>query len=192
MKRLTAAALLFAAPPAHAADAPSWDVDPEASRVGFVAEQSGSPVPGEFTAFDASIAFDRDAPDAGRVDVEIEIASVDAGSAERDDTITSEQLFHAEKHPTARFVADDFTHKDGKRYVAHGELTMRGQTHPVDLPFTLAVTRRDATLKAVAEGTVTVKRLRWGIGQGVWRNTGMVPNEVDIEIRIVATRPAGD
>lgn len=191
--RPSAAALVLtlAASGAHAADAPTWTVDHDASRVGFVAEQSGSPVPGEFTAFDAEIAFGREALEVSRVEVEIEVASVDAGSADRNDTITSQQLFHAEKYPTARFVAGDFTHKQDDRYVAHGELTMRGETHPVDLPFTLDVARTNGTLEATATGEVTVKRLRWGIGQGVWRNTGMVPNAVDIEIEIVATRSAG-
>ena len=67
---------------------------------------------------------------------------------------------------------------------------MRGTTHPVTLPFTLDVTQQDGRLRAVAEGAITVKRLRWGIGQGQWESTSMVPNDVRIEIRIVATRPA--
>jgi len=194
IQRLSAAALILAATAtsAHAADAPTWNVDHDASRVGFVAEQSGSPVPGTFKDFEAEIAFARDALEASRVAVTIAVASVDAGSADRDQTIVSQQLFHAEKYPQARFVAGDFTHQGDNRYLAHGELTMRGQTHPVDLPFTLDVARTNGTLKATAEGSVTVKRLRWGIGKGVWRNTGMVPNAVDIEIEIVATRPAAD
>jgi polyisoprenoid-binding protein YceI len=55
----------------------------------------------------------------------------------------------------------------------------------------LEVTQDGDTLTAVADGEVTVKRLRWGIGQGQWQDTSMVPNEVVIEIDIHATRPAG-
>ena len=172
------------------AAAPEWTVDTEASRVGFVAQQSGDPVPGEFRNFDAEIHFARDRLAESRVDVRIKIASVDAGSGERNQTITSPSLFHAGKYPDARFDADSFRKAADGRYVAQGELTMRGTTHPVDLPFDLAVTRRDGTLRAVADGAVTVKRLRWGIGQGQWESTSMVPNDVRIEIRIVATRPA--
>lgn len=170
--------------------APTWKVDQEASRVGFTAWQSGSPVPGEFENFKAEIRFARDDLDNSAVDVQIEIASVATGSMDRDQTITSPSLFHAQKYPTARFRADRFVHQGGSTYVAKGELTMRGQTHPVDLPFELDITETgDGRLKAVAEGQVTVKRLRWGIGQGQWKDTSMVPNEVRIEIRIVATRP---
>lgn len=169
--------------------APTWTVDTETSRVGFVAQQSGDPVPGEFKSFQAEIAFARGALDKSRVAVTIDIASVDAGAAERNQTITSPDLFHTGKYPQARFVAEGF-HKDGGGYIAEGDLTMRGTTHPVELPFTLDISQTDGKLRAVAEGDLTVKRLRWGIGQGQWKSTNMVPNEVRIEIKIVATRPA--
>ena len=172
------------------AAAPAWTVDRDASRVGFVAQQSGDPVPGEFRNFEADIRFDPEQLGESRVDVRIKIASVDAGGGERNQTITSPSLFHAGKYPNARFTAESFREGANGDYIAQGELTMRGTTHPVDLPFDLAITRSAGTLRAVAEGAVTVKRLRWGIGQGQWESTNMVPNAVRIEIRIVATRPA--
>jgi len=187
---LLAATLTATSGGALAAEPQTWTVDHDASRVGFVTERSGTPVEGEFSAFDATIRFTRDAPDASSVEVVIQVASVDAGSPDRNQAITSSKLFHAEKYPQARYAADSFSHKGGDRFVAHGELTMRGTTHPVDLPFELSTTREDGTIRARAEGSVTVERLRWGIGKGVWRNTGMVPNEVTIEIELAATRPA--
>ena len=191
---LALAALSLAGPEPAAAQeanaAPTWSVDAAASRVGFVAEQSGDPVPGEFKSFDAEIRFGREHLDDSRVAVTIRIASVDAATAEQEQTVTSPSLFHAAKHPEARFVATDFQKLDEGRYLARGDLRMRGQTHPVELPFDLTVTRQDDRLRAVAEGAITVKRLRWGIGKGQWADTSTVPNEVRIEIRIVAHRPA--
>lgn len=196
--RRSAAALALAAAalvagltaPAVRAQAPEWSVDHAASRVGFVAYQSGNPVPGAFERFQATIRFDRDDLDASRVDVRIDVQSVATGSMDRDQTITSPSLFHAQEYPNARFRADSFRHAGDNRYVAEGELTMRGTTHPVDLPFTLDVTREGDTLRAVAKGEVTVERLRWGIGQGQWEDTSMVPNGVDIQIELHASRPA--
>jgi len=188
-RALLAAVLLLFGAGGTALAAPDWQVDTEASRVGFTAWQSGSPVPGEFENFKAAIRFARDDLDNSAVDVQIEIASVATGSMDRDQTVTSPSLFHAQKYPTAHFQADRFVHREGDTYVAKGRLTMRDRTHPVDLPFELDITEADDRLKAVAEGQVTVKRLRWGVGQGQWEDTSMVPNEVRIEIRIVATRP---
>jgi polyisoprenoid-binding protein YceI len=183
-------ALLAFASRLNAAEAPQWNVDHEASRVGFVAQQSGDPVPGEFASFDASIRFARDQIDSSSVNVEIRIGSVDAGGAERNQTITSPSLFHAAEHPTASFRATHFRQLGEGQYVARGALTMRGTTHTVELPFDLDITGQNGTLRAVADGAVTVKRLRWGIGKGQWKDTSMVPNDVRIEIKIVATRPA--
>jgi polyisoprenoid-binding protein YceI len=189
---LAAAAFLsLSTPTATAQQAPEWTVDHEASRVGFVAQQSGNPVPGEFENVQATIRFDRDALDASSVDVRIDVASVATGSMDRDQTIKSPSLFHAEQYPNARFQADSFRHEGGDRYIAEGELTMRGTTHPIELPFSLETTQQGDRLQAVADGEVTVKRLRWGIGQGQWQDTSMVPNEVVIEIELHAARPAG-
>jgi polyisoprenoid-binding protein YceI len=193
--RLTATAFAaltaLAAPAALAQQAPEWTVDPDQSRVGFIAQQSGNDVPGEFERFQTTIRFDRDNLEGSSVDVRIDIESVATGSMDRDQTIKSPNLFHAEEYPNARFQADSFRHDGGDTYIAEGELTMRGTTHPIELPFELEVSEEGDTLTAVADGEVTVKRLRWGIGQGQWQDTSMVPNEVVIEIDIHATRPAG-
>lgn len=193
--RLTASAFAaltaLSAPAALAQQAPEWTVDQEQSRVGFIAQQSGNEVPGEFERFQTTIRFDRDNLAASSVDVRIDVRSVATGSMDRDQTIKSPDLFHAEQYPNARFQADSFRHDGGDTYIAEGDLTMRGTTHPIELPFELEVTRDGDTLTAVADGAVTVKRLRWGIGQGQWQDTSMVPNEVVIEIDIHATRPAG-
>lgn len=168
---------------------PEWTVDREEGRVGFTAWQSGNEVPGEFTDYEADIHFAPDALEDSRVDVEIVVDSVDAGSSDRDQAITSSGLFHAEEYPTARFTSDSFAHREDNVYVATGDLTMRGTTHTVELPFELDIEERGDTLHAVADGEITVERLRWGIGQGQWGDTSMIPNEVRIEIRLVATRP---
>jgi len=183
-------ALLAFASSLRAGEAPEWTVDHAASRVGFVATRSGDPVPGAFESFDASIRFAPDQLDSSRVNVEIRVGSVDAGGAERNQTITSPSLFHAGKYPTASFRATRFRRVGEGAYIATGALTMRGTTHEIELPFDLEITRRNGTRRAIAEGAVTIDRLRWGIGKGQWKDTSMVPNDVRIEIKIVATRPA--
>jgi polyisoprenoid-binding protein YceI len=189
MRFLAAVFALFLAAGPALAQVPQWTVDHAESRVGFTAWQSGTPVPGAFESFKADIRFDRDRPEESAVDVRIDIASVSTGSMDRDQTIKSPSLFYAQEIPLARFKADSFVHDGGNTYIAQGELTMRGETHPVDLPFDLQMEENAGILRAVADGEVNVQRLRWGIGQGQWEDTSMVPNEVRIEIRIVATRP---
>jgi polyisoprenoid-binding protein YceI len=182
--------MAFAAP-ATAADAPAWSVQQE-SRIGFVAQQGGAPVEGRFESFAAEIRFDPDNLAGSRVAVEIEVASVNSESRDRDQTIRSKDLFDVETWPTARFEADSFTATGDGSYDAQGKLTMRDVTRDVVLPFTLTIEPAPddpAMLQARALGELSVDRLDYGIGQGQWQDTSVVGNQVIIRIDIRATRP---
>lgn len=166
-------------------EAPEWLTDTEKSEIVFVATQSGAPVEGRFKAFEADIRFDPAAPEAGRAEVLIEIASVDSGATDRDQAITSEGLLNAGAFPQGRFVAERFRHLEGDSYEAEGTLTLRDVTLPVVLPFTLAIDGDTAQ----AKGELRVQRLDYGVGQGQWADTSMVGPEVAIRIDILARRP---
>lgn len=184
-------AVLLAAAPGAAA-APEWAVNHGESRLGFVTSQSGAPVTGRFESFTAAIRFSRDALADSRVEIVIDMASVTTGSDDRDKTIRSASLFHVEKYPRARFVADRFERTGEESYIARGELTIRDTTRPVELPFELAVRphpEKNGVLVARTRGEITIKRLDYGVGQGQWRDTSMVPNEVTIRFDLRATRP---
>ena len=188
--RLGLVLLLLAGP--AAAQTPAWTVEP-ASQVGFVATQGGSPVEGAFERFQAEIAFSPDDLEASKVVVVIEIASVESGSKDRDDTIRAAGLFDAATWPTARFEATRFLHREGNDYEAQGQLTMRDVTRDVVLPFTLEIAphpEKTGHLRARARGELTVKRLDYGVGQGLWQDTSVVADEVTIVIDLKAERPA--
>jgi polyisoprenoid-binding protein YceI len=180
---LLLAALQVSALPAAAQDAPDWTVDPEASRLGFVALQSGDEVEGTFGAWTAEIAFDPGSA-SGRIAVVVRTASADTGSRDRDDTLKGDGLLHAEAYPEARFVAEEFRTTGDGAYEAVGQLTLRDTTRDVVLPFTLQVDGDQAT----AEGEMTVDRLDYGVGQGQWADTSTIGAEVRIVFAISATR----
>ncbi|MCG8357429.1 MAG: YceI family protein [Kiloniellales bacterium] len=188
-----AVALLTTAGAPQAAEAPLWSVEPESS-VGFVARQAGAPVEGRFERFAAEVRFDAEDLEASRVAVVIEVASVNSESSDRDGVIRSKDLFDVETWPEARFEAARFEHAGGDVYEAHGSLTMRDVTLDVVLPFDLKVENDPddpALLRARAQGELSVMRLDYGVGQGQWRDTSVVADEVVIRIDITATRPKG-
>lgn len=196
-RRLSAALLLVLAMavPAAAGDAARWTVEPD-SRVGFVAKQAGAPVEGVFERFDAEIVFGPAALAVSRVEVTIEVASVNSESNDRDQTIRSAALFDVATWPTARFVAERFEAVEmdaggNGTFRALGSLTMRDVTREVVLPFELSFQDHpnDAgTLRARATGELTVNRLDYGVGQGLWTDTSVVADEVVILIDILAKR----
>lgn len=192
--RLSLTFFLLAALPAataFAADAPPWRVEDD-SRVGFVARQAGAAVSGRFARFEAEIRFDPDNLAGSRIAVDIDVASVDTQSSDRDQVIRSADLFDVASWPNARFEADRFEPGENGHYQAHGRLTMRDVTRDVVLPFSLTIEPHPAdptALQARAVGELPVLRLDYGVGQGQWRDTSVVANEVAIRIEILARRP---
>jgi polyisoprenoid-binding protein YceI len=188
--RLCGLLLLCLAAPAAAGEAPSWQIE-AGSKVGFTAYQAGAPVEGVFGRFAAELRFDAAELGLSRVEVAIEMASVDSRSKDRDDTIRSAALFDVATWPTARFETTRFSAAGDGAFRAEGKLTLRDVTRAVVLPFRLAVADhpdQPAAWRARATGELTVKRLDYGIGQGLWQDTSVVGDEVVITIDILAKR----
>lgn len=171
--------------PATAADgsAPAWRVDHQASSLGFLFRQSGSEYEGRFAEWSAEIAFDPEDLPASAVEVTIDLASADTGSEDRDQLLRSAPLFDVASHPEGRFRSSEIV-AAGEGYEARGELTLRGVTREVVLPFTLAI---EAGV-AEAAGRLEIRRLDYGIGQGQWQDTSMVADPVAIVFELRAER----
>jgi polyisoprenoid-binding protein YceI len=184
-----AAAIIVMSHPVFAA---SWSVE-EGSRLGFKTSQGGAPVEGLFEDFEAEIEFSAEDLETSRVAIVIDVASVNSESKDRDDTIRSPSLFDVATWPTARFESKSFRRIGDDHFEAVADLTMRDVTEEVVLPFTLEIVPHPETeghLRAIARGELAVMRLDYGIGQGMWQDTSVVPDEVVIFIDIVASRPA--
>lgn len=173
---MTLAAL--AASPARSAE--FTEVLPERSAVTFTFKQMGVAVDGKFRRFTAQIAFDPAKPEAGRAQIEIDLRSIDAGSAEADEEARSKGWFNTAKHPSARFVSTSVKPVGGNRYEIAGKLTIKDTTRDLSMP--VAFTAKDGA--GQFEGTFQIKRLDYKIGEGVWSDLETVANEVQVRFRI--------
>lgn len=160
--------------------ATQWSMQPKESKLTFIGEQAGAQFEGSFDRFTADIRFDPKDLAASRFDVTIDTASVNTQDRERDDTIRSADLFDVKRFPTARYVADKFTSLGGNKYSASGKLTLRDVTREVPIEFTFETKDADAWLK----GTAKLKRLDFGVGQGDWKDTSAVGNDVQVRFAL--------
>ena len=160
--------------------AAQWSMQPKESKLTFVGEQAGAQFEGAFDKFTAEIAFDPSDLAASRFDVKIDTASVNTQDGERDTTIKSADLFDVKSFPSARYVADKFTDKGGNKYSATGKLTLRNVTRDVPIDFTFQNKGGEAWLK----GTAKIKRLDFGVGQGEWKDTSQVGNDVQVRFAL--------
>lgn len=160
--------------------ASQWSMQPKESRLTFIGEQAGAQFEGSFDKFTADIRFDPKELAASRFDVKIDTASVNTQDGERDDTIRSADLFDAKRFPSAHYVADKFTSKGGNKYSATGKLTLRNVTKAVPIEFTFENEDGGAWLKGAAK----IKRLDFGVGQGEWKDTSTVGNDVQVRFAL--------
>src|SRR6202046_4249745 len=110
-----------------AGTAASYTADPQQSRLEFVGVQAGAEFKGVFHKFTASVDFAPDALASSRIDVQIDMSSVDSKDKDRDSTIRDKDVFDVSHNPTAHYVTKTIT-KTAAGFAAVGALTVRGVT----------------------------------------------------------------
>jgi len=105
------------------------------------------------------------------------------------DEARGKQWFDARNFPKATFAATAIKPLGGGKYEVRGPLTIKGRTHEIVTSFTYG----EEAGAAVYDGAFPVKRLQYNIGEGVWKDTDTVADEVQIKFHIVvaADKAAG-
>ena len=86
---------------------------------------------GTFKDFDGSFSFDAANPEASKVSVTLNTASVDSNHAERDKHLRSDDFLNVDKHPTATFESTAVKSTGEGTADITGNLTLNGVTKPV-------------------------------------------------------------
>ena len=180
LNSLTVLAML-AAPAAHAVEYRT--VLPKQSAISFEFRQMGVPVAGGFKRFSSQMVFDPAKPEAASARVEIDLASIDAGSSEADDESAGKLWFNRSVYPKATFVASQVRALGANRYEMRGTLTLKGRSREMVVPVSYVAGKNAATF----DGAFILKRLEFGIGEGMWADVGTVANEVQVKFRIAAS-----
>src|SRR4051812_17124106 len=168
------------------AGAPAHFVQAAGSTLGFTFEQAGAAGNGSFRQF--ATTFDYDANDLGasRLDVKVQIGSLDTKDKDRDSTLASADLFDAQKYPYATYTARSLV-KGTNGVEAVGKLTIRNVTKELRVPLTI----KPAGAGLELSGTVTIKRLDYGVGQGEWQATDSVGDPVKLTYKELLNKAGG-
>ena len=159
--------------------ASDWQV--QDGTIAIEVTQFGSVVAGSFADWTSAITFDDTVQSgkAGDVTTTVAIPSLSLGSVT--DQAMGADFFNSEAFPTATFQADINATADG--YVAAGSLTIKDQTMPIDLPFTLTLEGDTARMT----GSTTLDRRNFGIGDTVTDESSLAFS-VTVNIDLTATR----
>lgn len=155
----------------------------EQSRMAFVYKQMNVPLEGSFKRFNGQLNFDPAKPTLAKATLEIDLASIDAGSDEANDEVAGKLWFNTKQFPIARFVSSSVKPLGNKRFEVAGKMSIKGKTLDASTPATF----RQEGANGVFEGSFVLKRADYGIGEGMWADFGTVANEVQIKFRLVAS-----
>ena len=173
-----------------AAPVTHYVLDQARSTLEFTFVQAGAQNKGKFTRFPVSFDFAPGNLAGSRLEVTVEIGSLDTGDKDRDDTLRSADLFAVTKFPQAHFSASQFN-RTAAGYEAIGKLTIRGVTRDMRVPFTFRTAEEQGVAVGYMSGKTSVRRLDFGVGQGDWKATDQVGNEVGVTfaLRLSAAAP---
>ena len=170
-----------------------YKLDPAHSLIGFaVRHLEINWVEGRFKEFEGTIRYDDKDVTKSTVEFSAKVASVDTEVEARDKHLRTADFFEVEKYPTMTFKSTRVERKGGDAYVLHGDLTLKGVTKPVALPFTLKGAVKDPwgnTRFGIAAET-KINRRDFGINYGNAFAGGFdVGNEVTISLQLEAVKP---
>jgi polyisoprenoid-binding protein YceI len=173
--------------PAHAQSA-SYAIDPTHTFASFEVLHFGtSTIRGRFDNKEGTVQFDRKAR-SGRVEVTLDMASINTGVKPFDDHLRSAEFFNTAAHPTARFVGERFVFNGNKVAAVEGQLTMLGKTHPVTLKANRFNCYDNPMFKREVCGgdfEAVIKPTLWGISSYI---PAVAPDNVRLLVQVEAIR----
>ncbi len=132
-------------------------------------------VEGSFLGITGSVDFDPGNLDEAQFDIQIDIKSIDTDNSTRDKDLQEEEYFHSAKYPSATFVSTSVNRVNDKFWVK-GNLTIKGITKEVGIPFTLSYLRGGYLLS----GPLTLDRYDFKVGSSSSLSIG---REVKLEVK---------
>jgi polyisoprenoid-binding protein YceI len=193
MKILLLLPVLFAAftvpttsHPAVAGDH-DWVVDNSHSSVVFKIKHAGiSNFHGVFNEIRGTVTLDPQAPEQGKVALEIPVDSVDTRDAKRDEHLRGPDFFNGKENPVLAFTSTKIE-KQGALLRVTGDLELAGKKKSI----TMAVEKTGEGdfygPRVGYEATFTIKRSEFGMDYGVAKNA--LGDEVALVVGLELVKP---
>ncbi|GHD15204.1 YceI family protein [Nocardiopsis kunsanensis] len=172
----------------------TWNIDATHSIVGFsVRHMMVSKVRGRFEKFDATLTVPED-PTRSSIEATIDSGSINTDNSDRDTHIRSADFFSVEEYPQFTFRSTGLEAK-GEDFVLKGDLTIKGNTHPIELAleFNGATVDPYGLDRAGFAATTQISRKEFGVDIETPMDSGgvVVGDRITIQIDAEFTRQDG-
>ncbi|RZU13958.1 polyisoprenoid-binding protein YceI [Kribbella rubisoli] len=159
-------------------------LDAARTRIGFVARhRMATRVRGRFDVFEGAVHLDGDDPARSSAQLTIRADSIETGDRRRDAQLRKDFL-DAATHPIITFISTKVSQVGSSAFEVTGDLTIRGITHPVTVPFELVSTPVGDIAFAAA---LTIERARWQVNWNAFTTALVSPTVVlDLQVFVAA------
>ena len=166
----------------------TFNIDPSHSRVGFSARHAMvTKVRGSFNEFTGSGTV---ADGAASITIEINAASIDTRSADRDGHLQSPDFFDVAAFPKITFASTSVRDSGSDKLVVEGNLTIKDVTKPISIEFEYTGTATDpyGNARFGFEGASEINRKDYGLTWNAVLETGgvIVSENIKLEFEISA------
>src|SRR5215213_11935416 len=173
----------------------TYVLDPAHTRIGFVARHAMvTKVRGAFNEFEGSAVIDGTDLTKSTGQLTIQAASIDTRNEQRDGHLRSNDFLAMEEYPQITFTSTGIQQTGPTSVELTGELTVRGVTNTVTIPFEFegAATDPFGNLRVGFEGSVVINRKDFGVSWNVALETGgvLVSDKVTLEFEVSAIKTA--
>jgi len=164
----------------------TFTIDASHSRVGFSARHAMvTKVRGSFNEFSGSAVV---ADAAATISIEINAASIDTRSADRDGHLQSPDFFDVANFPKITFASTSVKDSGSDKLVVEGNLTIKDVTNPITIEFTYEGTAVDpyGNARYGFEGSSDINRKDFGLVWNAALETGgvIVSDNIKLEFEI--------
>jgi polyisoprenoid-binding protein YceI len=173
----------------------TYALDATHTRIGFVARHAMvTKVRGAFNEFEGTATLDFDDVSRSTASVTITAASIDTRQAQRDAHLRSNDFLAMDEFPTITFVSTAARQTGDEEFELDGDLTVRGVTQPVTVPFVFEGTAKDpyGNTRVGFEGSVVINRKDFGVSYNAALETGgvLISDKVTLEFEVSAVKTA--
>jgi polyisoprenoid-binding protein YceI len=175
--------------------ATTWQIDTIHSGIGFsVRHLIVSKVRGRFTKWSGTLDIDEQNPQASRVNVRIDAASIDTNEPQRDAHLRSADFLDTEHFPEITFASTRVERLSDEELRITGDLTIRGITQSVVLEVEQGGQIKDpwGNDRRGFAGKTTIDRKAFNVSFNQVLDTGglALGEKVEITLELEAFKPA--
>lgn len=146
------------------------------SSVTYQIKNMGINTSGKFKSMSADIVFDKANLAESSIEASVDVNSIDSDSEGRDNHLKAEDFFNAAAYPKITMKSVAFKAKGGNKYTGTFNITIKGKTKAIEVPFTYT----DGPNMGLFKGGFKINRKDFGVGG----NSMVLADEATIDLMV--------